>query len=228
VKYEMELEETLVKINRGLQRSDEELKNLSEELEDRVRARTSELKTREAALFQSEQHYKDYAVASSDWQWEMNEDLRFSYCSSRFVEITGVDTQILLDKNREETGISDVDPIQWQDHLDDLHSRNAFRNFIPPRQNRTLKHLGFRSTAFPISTKIEPSRATVEPAVILPVWSNLVSKLRPQIMRNQSFYPQWATNCGHHRTLSSVSGNCSTTIPRLHSATVRRTFSAKF
>jgi PAS domain-containing protein len=123
-----------VKINRELQRSEEELKNLSEELEDRVRARTSELKTREAALFQSEQHYKNYAVASSDLHWEMNEDLRFSYFSSPFVEITGVDTQILLDKNRAETSISDVDPIQWQDHLDDLHSRNAFRNFIHPRQ----------------------------------------------------------------------------------------------
>ena len=53
MKYEMELEETLVKINRELQRSEEELKNLSEELEDRVRARTSELKTREAAFFKA-------------------------------------------------------------------------------------------------------------------------------------------------------------------------------
>ena len=134
LEHEMEREETLVIINREFQHSEEELKNLSEELEDRVRTRTSELKTREAALFQSEQCYKDYSVASSDWHWEMNEDLRFSYFSDRFVEITGVDTQILLGKTREETGIPNVDPIQWQDHLAALHSRKAFRNFIHPRQ----------------------------------------------------------------------------------------------
>ena len=53
LKYEMELEETLVKINRELQRSEEELKNLSEELEDRVRARTSELKRGRLRFFKA-------------------------------------------------------------------------------------------------------------------------------------------------------------------------------
>lgn len=49
------------------------------------------------------------------------------------MEVTGVDTTMLLGKTREETGVPDVDPEQWQRHLDALHNRKAFRNFIHPR-----------------------------------------------------------------------------------------------
>ena len=149
LEHEIEREEALVKINKDLQRSEEELKSLSEELEDRVRTRTSELKTREAALFQSEQRYKDFSVASSDWHWEMDEELRFSYFSDRFAEVTGVDTPVLLGKTREETGIPDVDPVQWQDHLSALHNQNAFRNFIHPRQRANAETAWFSINGVP-------------------------------------------------------------------------------
>jgi PAS domain S-box-containing protein len=86
------------------------------------------------ALSNSEQRFKDFAKASSDWYWEMDETLRFSYFSDRFTEITGVDTSLLLGKTREETGVPDVDPDEWRRHLDALHNQRPFRNFIHPRQ----------------------------------------------------------------------------------------------
>jgi len=107
---------------------------LNAELDERVRIRTLELRSREAALFESEQRFSAYAQASSDWFWEMDENLRFSYFSFRFFEVTGVEPTMLLGKTREETGIPNVEPEHWQRHLDALHNRQPFRSFIHPRE----------------------------------------------------------------------------------------------
>ena len=80
-----------------------------------------------------EQRLQDFADASSDWFWEMDENLRFSYFSDRFTEVTGVSPERLLGKTREETGIPGVDPEAWRRHLDDLAARRSFRNFLHPR-----------------------------------------------------------------------------------------------
>jgi len=130
---ETEREQTLHQTNEKLRASQQEFEQLSRELEIRVRERTLELANREAALFDSEQRFRDFAKASSDWYWEMDENLRFSYFSSRFTEVTGLNPVWLIGKTREETGIPNVDPAQWQRHLDALHNRKPFRNFIHPR-----------------------------------------------------------------------------------------------
>jgi PAS domain S-box-containing protein len=131
---EIEREQALKDTNRALRVSQEEFKRLNADLEERVRTRTAELRARSGALSNSEQRFKDFAKASSDWYWEMDENLRFSYFSDRFTEVTGVDTSVLLGKTREETGVPDVDPDEWQRHLDALHNHRPFRNFIHPRQ----------------------------------------------------------------------------------------------
>lgn len=128
-----ERERILKHTNEELRTSREDLIKLSAELEERVKLRTLELKDREAALFDSKQRFSDFANSSSDWYWEMDENLRFSYFSDKFSEITGVSPSMLLGKTREETGVPDVDPDQWKRHLDALHHRRQFRNFIHPR-----------------------------------------------------------------------------------------------
>ncbi len=80
-----------------------------------------------------EARFKDFADAASDWFWEMDENLRFSYFSDRFTEVTGVPQNALLGKTREETGIPDVAPEQWEKHLSDLAAHRSFRNFTHPR-----------------------------------------------------------------------------------------------
>ena len=84
-------------------------------------------------LDQREQRFKDFADASSDWFWEMDEELRFSYFSDRFTAITGVPQEALLGKTRQETGIPNVDEKAWRRHLEDLDARQPFRDFQHPR-----------------------------------------------------------------------------------------------
>ena len=84
-------------------------------------------------LEDSEQRFEDFAKSASDWYWEMDSELRFSYFSERFTDITGVPPGALLGKTRQETGIPDVDPEAWQEHLDSLAAHRPFRNFVHPR-----------------------------------------------------------------------------------------------
>lgn len=105
----------------------------NKDLEHRVKQRTADLKRRETALANSEKRFRDFADASSDWYWEMDGALRFSYFSDPFQAVTSVDPAMLLGKTREETGIPNVDKRQWRRHLDDLHNHRPFRNFVHPQ-----------------------------------------------------------------------------------------------
>ena len=86
-----------------------------------------------ASLAASNQRFHDFAKSSTDWFWEMDGNLRFSFFSERFERITGVPPAKLLGKTREETGIPGVDPASWRQHLDDLKAKRPFRDFVHPR-----------------------------------------------------------------------------------------------
>ncbi|NQU60350.1 MAG: PAS domain-containing protein, partial [Rhodospirillales bacterium] len=85
------------------------------------------------ALKESEERFRDYTTTSSDYFFEMDENLRFSYFSGRFKEIAGISPQELLGKTRQETGIPGLDAEDWQRHLADLDARRPFRDFVHPR-----------------------------------------------------------------------------------------------
>ena len=84
---------------------------------------------RRKRLRESEQRFRDFSEATSDWFWEMDENLRFSYFSDRFSDVTGVPHDSLLGKTREETGVPDIDPKVWEAHLADLAAHRSFRDF---------------------------------------------------------------------------------------------------
>ncbi len=81
-----------------------------------------------------EERFRDFAASSSDWFWEMDENLRFCFFSNLYTSVTGVAPDKLLGKTREETGIPNVDPLVWAQHLSDLHAHRPFRNFVHPRR----------------------------------------------------------------------------------------------
>ncbi len=93
----------------------------------------SEKITTENELRESSQRFKDFAESSSDFLWEMDADLRFSWFSSRFCEITGIAETVLLGKTRQETGIKNIDPEIWREHLLTLAKHLPFRSFVHPR-----------------------------------------------------------------------------------------------
>lgn len=69
-------------------------------------------------------------AVSSDWIWEMNSDLRFSYFSDGLKKMTGIDAKKFLNRKRSELlSPEDLKKPQWKDHLDDLKHHREFRHF---------------------------------------------------------------------------------------------------
>jgi len=95
----------------------------------------SDRKSAERALRGSEQRFRDIAEVSSDWIWECDEQLRFTYFTERFFEITGVPTKELLGRTRIEVGRRN--DANWKQHIADLEARRPFRDFRYSVKTRT-------------------------------------------------------------------------------------------
>jgi len=99
-----------------------------------IEKQSAEERRSAAALRASEQRFRDFTRAASDWFWEMNEELEFSYFSERFTDITGVPQEKLLGKTREQSGIPPNVALEvWNQHLSALAAHQPFRNFIHSR-----------------------------------------------------------------------------------------------
>ncbi len=94
-----------------------------------------EAKERAATIRASEGRFRDFAEIASDWFWETDGNLRWTYFSERFQEVTGIAPTDLIGKTRQEMGIGSAEPESWHKHLDDLEHRRAFRNFEYPIRN---------------------------------------------------------------------------------------------
>ncbi len=81
-------------------------------------------------LRRSEKRFQDFAASASDWYWEMDEELRFTYLSERFSEVTGIPAARLLGSRLSDADGKGVDPAAWRSHLADLEARRPFRHFI--------------------------------------------------------------------------------------------------
>ncbi|MDD9902528.1 MAG: PAS domain-containing sensor histidine kinase [Rhodospirillaceae bacterium] len=95
--------------------------SVSADLTERVKA--------SQALSESEGRFREFAEIASDWLWEMDEDLRFIYVSSRYTEITGVAVADVMGKTRQELSVDGIVGEVWERHLDDLKHRRPFRDF---------------------------------------------------------------------------------------------------
>lgn len=111
------------------------------ELRQRERAQpslTAETRARasagsaEADRSASEKRFHDFALASSDWFFETDAQLRYCYFSPRFLEITGLPPERVMGKSRDDLTTADemkVDPQKWAQHHDDLTQHRPFRDF---------------------------------------------------------------------------------------------------
>ncbi|MGF1640185.1 MAG: PAS domain S-box protein [Rhodospirillales bacterium] len=95
----------------------------------RLHERIAERDRAEFALRESEQRFRDFASASSDWFWEMGPDLRFTWLSDQFERLTGVSPDKVIGGTREQLGRSDHADPAWAGHLKDLRGRRPFRDF---------------------------------------------------------------------------------------------------
>ena len=85
-------------------------------------------------LARSEKRFRDYSETSSDFFWEMDADLRVSYVSRRYEELTGTSRAEMLGKGRADMPRPPgMDEAVWQRHLDDLAAHRPFRDFVHAR-----------------------------------------------------------------------------------------------
>ncbi|MFC1673381.1 ATP-binding protein [Pseudomonadota bacterium] len=97
----------------------------NDNLERRVEDRTHELTV-------SENRFRDFTNAASDWYWEMGPDLRFISMSGRFEELVGLTAEDIIGRTRRDLVRADViaaDPEKWKCHFADLEAHKPFRDF---------------------------------------------------------------------------------------------------
>jgi PAS domain S-box-containing protein len=105
-----------------------------------------EMRRREAlagALRANEERFRNFAEASSDWFWEQDETLRFSYLSDAVFVKSGLPVAAHLGKTRREVVTRGVTAEQWRQHEADLAARRPFRDFRIQRLDAagTLRHI---------------------------------------------------------------------------------------
>jgi diguanylate cyclase (GGDEF)-like protein/PAS domain S-box-containing protein len=93
---------------------------------------------------------EDFAEIASDWFWEMDADLRFTYFSARLAEVVGVDTGAEIGKSRLDIAANSADPSFWQSHIDDLLARRPFRDFVYPYKHKDGRKRWFRISGQPV------------------------------------------------------------------------------
>ncbi len=78
----------------------------------------------------SEERFQDFAEIASDYLWEMDEHLRFSFVSAGYARVTGGSPSHILGKTREEFWRGKVeDEAERDSHLDILKRREPFSDF---------------------------------------------------------------------------------------------------
>ncbi|MBI4963671.1 MAG: response regulator [Desulfomonile tiedjei] len=127
-------------------RAEEALNQAHEELEQRVYQRTEELfkanqqlqkeieqrKRAEEALRESEERFRALTETTSEWIWEVDADLRFTYASPRVVELLGFQPEEILGKT----------PFDLMLPIEAEHSRGQFREILASGQSfRDLENL---------------------------------------------------------------------------------------
>ena len=108
----------------------------------------------ESALRKSEERFRDFTDGASDWFWEMGADLRFTYHSPRYFEITGFLPADKIGTERTRYVAPSTlksDKKNWVAHLDDLNARRAFKNFEYDFISRTGKIISARISGKPVS-----------------------------------------------------------------------------
>ena len=86
-------------------------------------------KRAEEALAESEERFRDFAEASSDWMWETDADGRFSYISERIVDVLGIKPGQILGKNRDDLANDGQVNADWSRYRRQIDQKKPFRDF---------------------------------------------------------------------------------------------------
>ncbi|MDJ0824064.1 MAG: PAS domain S-box protein [Rhodobacter sp.] len=98
----------------------------------------------------AEERFRYFAETASDFMWETDAEIRFTYFSNRFQEVTGIDPATLLGQNREEARIPGIPEAIWQKNRADIAARRPFEGFEYSRVRPDGKLVWVSSSARPV------------------------------------------------------------------------------
>lgn len=101
-------------------------------------------------LRQSEEKFRDFASAASDWFWEMNADLRYTCLSDRFETITEVKIADCVGIRPWDYADPQDESGKWAKHKADLEARRPFRDFEYIAVLGVEKQFYLRSSGVPV------------------------------------------------------------------------------
>jgi PAS domain S-box-containing protein len=81
-------------------------------------------------LLRAETRLNDMATTSSDWLWELDPDLRFSFYSGKSLDASAPDGGAFLGKTPFEVFDPTLEPEAWARHADNLLNRREFRDSV--------------------------------------------------------------------------------------------------
>ncbi len=88
-----------------------------------------ELEAAKAQLEASEARFRDFAETASDWFYELDSGLRFSFISPQAGARTGEDADALIGKKPSRDGLFGVGEAAWQAHMAALEARRVVSDF---------------------------------------------------------------------------------------------------
>jgi PAS domain S-box-containing protein len=148
---------------------------------------------------QSEARFRGYALTSSDWFWETDENHRFTYLSDGIAAF-GDDRSIYIGHCRIEFAADgESDPAKWREHLAVLDRHEPFREFTYPRKivdgceaiasisgdpffDRSGRFLGYRGTGRDITKQVLAERSAQEAKEA----AEAASRAKSQFLANMS------------------------------------------
>lgn len=131
-------------------RAEEALRRANIGLEQHVTERTVDLERVNSALRVGEKRFQDFAEASSDWLWETDADLKFTYFSANVRRILGVEPEWHYGKTREDLLGDEYDALEWDSHFQTLKTRQPFRDFTFLRQGDGIEPRWLSTSGVPI------------------------------------------------------------------------------
>jgi PAS domain S-box-containing protein len=99
---------------------------------DLTRQRQAEraARTAEAAAREDARRYAEVVHGASDWVWEMDAALRYTYFSANLEKLTSITPESIIGKRRDEIGDQSLEPEKWAAHIATLEARKPFRDFV--------------------------------------------------------------------------------------------------
>jgi len=85
------------------------------------------------ALRISEERFRDFCEVSSDWYWELDENLRYTLLVASSAKKLAGNPDDWIGKLRSSMRPENLSEDLWQAHMEDLEARRPFQNFIQPR-----------------------------------------------------------------------------------------------